>query len=133
MRPKPDQRGNVSVLVVAVAAVAIVLCVALAHFGSVVVEKSRAENAADAAALAAADGLALGRTPVQACADAGSIAADNGARLLTCRSRGSANSVMTTEVTVGIGEARARAVATADDRVNLTNGARGGHIARAEW
>jgi secretion/DNA translocation related TadE-like protein len=128
-----DERGNVTVLVTAVVVIAIILSAALAHFGSAVVEKARAENAADAAALAAADGLALGRATSEACSEAARTATDNGARLLTCRSRGSASRVMIAEVTVAIGDARARARATADDRLNLTNGATGGHIARAEW
>jgi secretion/DNA translocation related TadE-like protein len=129
----PDERGNVTVLVTAVTVAAIVLCAALAHFSGAVVEKARAENAADAAALAAADGLALGRAVSEACSDAVRTAADNGARVLTCRYRGSASRVMTAEVTVAVGAARARARATADDRLNLTNGATGGHIARTEW
>jgi secretion/DNA translocation related TadE-like protein len=132
MSRNPDERGNVTVLVAAVVVVAIILCAALAHFGTAVAEKARAENAADAAALAAADGLALGRSMSEACSEASSTAIDNGARLLTCRSR-SASRVVTAEVIVAIGEARAGARATADDRLNLTNGATGGHIARAEW
>ena len=55
-----DQRGNVSLLVIAVMVVAVVLCTAVARLGGAVAAKSRANNAADAAALAAADGLALG-------------------------------------------------------------------------
>ena len=60
-------------------------CGAVARLGGAVVEKSRASNAADAAALAAAGALALGRSAVRACAVARATAIDNGARLLTCR------------------------------------------------
>jgi hypothetical protein len=63
-----------------------------------------AENAADAAALAAADGMALGDTIPHACARARVTAADNGARLLSCASR---NSGM--QVGVALGRARADA------------------------
>jgi secretion/DNA translocation related TadE-like protein len=109
-----DQQGNVSMLVIAVMVVAVLLCTAVARLGSAVAEKSRANNAADAAALAAADGLALGTPPADACAAARQIAADNGARLLTCQCRGSSAKASSAanaaaEVTVAMGDARARA------------------------
>ena len=97
-------RGNVSVVVAAVIVVAFLLCVAVAHLGSAVVEKSRANNAADAAALAAADALALGRTGAGACGVARAVALDNGALLVTC-----APDAAAAEVVVAIGDARARA------------------------
>ena len=82
---------------------------ALAHLGGAVVEKSRAETAADAAALAAADGLALGQPVAAACDSARHIASANGARLLTCDGGDAGVTVV-----VGIDEARARARAVAD-------------------
>ena len=102
-------RGNVSVLVTAVIVVAVLLATAVARFGGAVAEKSRANNAADAAALAAAGDIALGGLPAHACAVARQTAADNGARLLTCRS-----SATTAVVTVARGAARAGARAQVD-------------------
>lgn len=102
-------RGNVSVLVTAVIVVAVLLATAVARFGSAVAEKSRAHNAADASALAAAGDLALGRPPTHACAVARQTAADNGARLLTCRSTATA-----AVVTVARGAAHAGARARFD-------------------
>lgn len=113
-RFRPDARGNVSVLITAVIVVAALLCTAVARLGSGVVEKSRANNAADAAALAAADGLALGRAPGRACAVARQTAIDNGARLLACRCPASPTGVTVAEVTIALGEARARARAVVD-------------------
>jgi secretion/DNA translocation related TadE-like protein len=105
----PDDGGNVSVLVTAVMVVAILLCGAMARLGGSVAQKARANNAADAAALAAAGGLALGRSPVEACSVARHTASDNGARLVTCDCLASA-----VEVTVAIGEAEARSRADVD-------------------
>ena len=104
-----DQRGNVTVLVAAVIVVAVLLATAVARFGNAVAEKSRANGAADAAALAAAGALASGSSPATACVTARHTAADNGARLLTCQWAGAA-----AVVTVAIGEARAIARAVAD-------------------
>lgn len=109
IRIRNDIRGNVSVLIAAVVVVAFLLCGAVARLGSAVVEKSRANNAADAAALAAADGLALGRAPAEMCAVAGGVAVDNGARLLTCHCGAGA-----AEVVVAIGDARGTARAVVD-------------------
>jgi secretion/DNA translocation related TadE-like protein len=99
-----NERGNVSIFIAAFIVVSLLLCTAVARLGSASAEKSRANNAADASALAAADSLALGRSPSDACADARRIAAANGAELLTCRSDGSG-----TDVTVAIDDAQARA------------------------
>ena len=104
-----DARGNVTVLVAAVIVVAVLLCTAVARLGTAAAERSRANNAADASALAAADRLALGRSPAEACAVARRTAADNGARLLTCRCGSAAGEVVGTEVTLAMGDARARA------------------------
>jgi secretion/DNA translocation related TadE-like protein len=96
------ESGNVTVLVTAVIVVAVLLGTAVARLGSAVADKSRANNAADAAALAAAGELASGTTPAAACATARRTAAANGARLLTCQWGDSA-----AVVTIAIGEARA--------------------------
>jgi secretion/DNA translocation related TadE-like protein len=118
-RARRDMRGNVSVLVIAVMVVAFLLCTAVARLGFGIAEKSRANNAADAAALTAADVLASGAPPADACAAARHTAVDNGARLLTCRCRASSADTASTgsaaaEVTVAIGDARAWARAQVD-------------------
>ncbi len=118
-RARWDVRGSVSVLVIAVMVVAFLLCTSVAQLGSGVAEKSRANNAADAAALAAADGLASGAPPADACAAARQTAADNGARMLSCRCRASSAETGSTgsgaaEVTVAMGDARAWARAQVD-------------------
>jgi len=121
-RARPDLRGNVSVLVIAVMVLAFLLCTAVARLGFGVAEKSRANNAADAAALTAADVLASGAPAADACVAARQTAADNGARLLTCRCRSSSAESGSTgaaaaEVTVAIRDARAWARAQADGPV----------------
>jgi secretion/DNA translocation related TadE-like protein len=104
-----DRRGNVSIFVAVFMVVGMLLCTAVVKLGGAVVEKSRANNAADASALAAADGLALGWTSADACAAARSTAADNGARVLTCRSTVSVGGGLAAEVVLQIHEATARA------------------------
>jgi hypothetical protein len=69
---------------VAVLAVGMVVCVGLARLGAAAVGQARADGAADAAALAAADMLALGRGATVATDAAGEAAMANGARLLGC-------------------------------------------------
>ena len=105
-----SEQGNVSILLAAVIVVAILLCAAIAGLGSAAADKARANNAADAAALAAAGGIARGRTQSEACALARTTALENGARLLTCHGADA-----TAWVVVGIGEARARAGAAVGD------------------
>jgi secretion/DNA translocation related TadE-like protein len=122
-RAERDSRGNVSVLVAAVIVVALLLTTAVARLGGAVAEKSRANNAADAAALAAAGELASGRTPADACRVARRTAADNGARLLACHP--GADAVV---VTVGRGDARAVARAEVGG-AGATSGTLGAHIA----
>ena len=78
------EHGNVSIIAVAGVALACMLCLGVARVGGAVVLKSRADTAADAAALAAADALALGHSGDDARSAAGAAAADNGARLVSC-------------------------------------------------
>ncbi len=104
MNEPVKERGNVSIFLAAFIVVSLLLCTAVARLGSASAEKSRANNAADASALAAADSVALGQSPSVACADARRIAVANGADLLTCRSDGSG-----ADVTVAIEDAQARA------------------------
>ena len=104
-----DERGNVSVFVAVAIVVGMLLCTAVAELGSASAVKSRANNEADASALAAADRLALGQTPAVACSVARQTANDNGARLLTCRAGPATAETMAAEVTLEIGAARAAA------------------------
>ena len=103
---RPGTEGNVSIFVAAVVVVTALLGMSVARLGGAVAEKSRANNAADASALAAADALARGQSPAEVFAAARSTAADNGARLVRCSCAGSAADVV---VTLGDAQARARA------------------------
>ena len=105
----PEMRGNVSIFVAVAVVLAMLLCTAVVRLGGGAVVKARANTAADASALAAADGLALGRTPEAACAAARATAADNGARLLSCRPESSAERGLAAEVVVELDDAQARA------------------------
>jgi len=104
------ERGNVSVLMTAVIVVTVLVCVAVARLGEAAATKARANTAADAAALAAADTLATGGSPYAAFVAAQTSAADDGARLLSCRCANNA-----ALVTVAIGDARAIARAVVSD------------------
>lgn len=91
------ERGQASVLIVGVVAVAVVLLLALVPVARAVADKTRARSAADAAALAgAAEGEAVARE----------VADDNGARLLRWWAEGEDVWV---EVQVGAARAVARA------------------------
>lgn len=80
--PRGGERGAVSIIVIAVLLVGVAVAIAAARAGVVLIGQARAETAADAAALAAADTLALGRRgPEAAARDA---ALRNGARLVSC-------------------------------------------------
>ena len=108
-----DERGNVSVIAVAGVGLALFLCLGVARVGSAVVLKARADNAADAAALAGADALALGRSTSVAMHDARVAASENGARLVECSCAGEVAEV--TVVLVGeAGRARGHARAEVD-------------------
>jgi secretion/DNA translocation related TadE-like protein len=83
MCPPRTERGSVSVVVAAVVGMALVVTMGAADVGRALLARSRAEAAADLAALAAAQELAF-----PSGADPSSIAADyadrNGARLVSC-------------------------------------------------
>ena len=98
------QRGNVSVLMVAAVVLSGSLCIVIARVGGVAADRARADTAADAAALAAADQLALDHGPRAAMAVARQVAGENGATLDSCSCTGSAAFVV-----VHIGHIRARA------------------------
>lgn len=78
------ERGSVSVVLAAGVLVVLVLTMGVADVGRVLIARSRARTAADAAALAAADELALptGLDPATLAAE---YAARNGATLTACR------------------------------------------------
>jgi secretion/DNA translocation related TadE-like protein len=116
-----DADGNVTVLLTAFIVVAMMLGGAVARLGGAVVVKSRASNAADAAALAAAGVLARGSPVSDACAVARTTAADNGARLETCRA-----AATFAEVIVVLHDARAQARAQFDAPVDGTRAVEGG-------
>ncbi len=127
MRRRPRQeRGAVSIVVVAVLLIGLALTVSAARAGVAMIGQARAETAADAAALAAADTLALGRGgPEQAARDA---ASRNGARLVSCDCRVSHAEVVV-EVRlrgVPVPKVRARARAEVHPECGALDGCRGG-------
>jgi len=74
-----DERGSASLYGVALMAVLLTVCQALAWVGGVVVAHRRAQSAADLAALAGA------AHPGSACGAADSVARSNGAEVIACR------------------------------------------------
>jgi secretion/DNA translocation related TadE-like protein len=108
-----SEHGNVSIIAVAGVALALILCFGVARVGSAVVLKSRAEIAADAAALAGADSLALGHSAAAAADAARVVAADNGARLVTCSCSGDVAEVEV-ELVGEVGRAHGHARAEVD-------------------
>ncbi len=82
-RRSPAQAGSVTVVVAAVMALALVITMGAADVGKAMVARAHAQQAADAAALAAAQEQVLpsGRTPVEVATD---FARRNGAELIAC-------------------------------------------------
>ena len=96
-----SQRGSITVVTAGVIAVAVVATMGAADVGKALVARAHAQEAADAAALAAAQELAFatGRDPVAWARD---YAARNGASLTACRCvRGSTEAVVSVLVPVG--------------------------------
>ena len=108
-----SERGNVSVVALAGVGLALVLCLGVARIGSAVVLQSRADTAADAAALAAADALALGHSDAVARGAARAAASANGARLVTCACSGDIAEVAV-EISGAVGRAHGHARAEVD-------------------
>ena len=81
MRPA-DERGSVTVIAAGAIVIVLVCTMGVADVGRVLTERSRAQTAADAAALAAAQDLAL--ADGSPAADAASFATMNGADLVSC-------------------------------------------------
>ena len=93
------QRGSVSVLLAAGILVVLVLVLGITDVGRVLVARSKARTAADAAALAAADELAL-PTGADPAALAAEYATRNGADLTVCMcAAGTFEAVVMVEVT----------------------------------
>ena len=88
------ERGAVTVLMLAVLVIGLVLTMGAARLGGALVGRARAESAADAAALAAADRLALGDDAGAARAAAVHTAASNDARLVACDCSGTTAEVV---------------------------------------
>ena len=122
MRPAPEvtERGSVSIVAVALMSMALVLAMGAADLARVLTRAARAQTAADAAALAAAQELAVpsGReTPAEI---AGFYARRNDAELIACAcDPGGTEAIVTVRVQVGaltfvsddrVVSARARAV-----------------------
>ncbi len=106
-----SERGSVSIVVVALLAVALVLTMGVADLARVLTCAARAQTAADAAALAAAQELATsgGAQPIELAA---SYAERNGAALTACSCEaGGTEAVVTVTVQVG------SLVLAPDDRV----------------
>jgi secretion/DNA translocation related TadE-like protein len=98
------EAGSATVLVLAVALVAVVLATFVASLSAVAVARHRAASAADLGALAAADILA-GRATGSPCTAAGRVVQAGGAVLTGCRTRGRVAEV---EVTLRPGGAPGR-------------------------
>ena len=79
-----DERGSISILVAGLAAVLVMLAIGAADVARVLTAASRAQTAADAAALAAAQELALPEGSLTPAELAASYAARNGAVLQDC-------------------------------------------------
>ncbi len=99
MSARSNGRGQATPLVAVVLLLAALLLVPMGLLARAVIERAEAQSAADAAALAGA-----AARPGEGEADARSIAAANGARVVAYRSDGG-----TVEVTVVVGNRRATA------------------------
>jgi secretion/DNA translocation related TadE-like protein len=79
-----DQRGGVFVIAAFVLLLGTMLVLASGPLIGAIVGRARASAAADAAALAAADAVVLGRGERAACIDAAAVARANDARMVDC-------------------------------------------------
>ena len=83
-RHRHHERGATTIVVIGVFVLGMALMLGAARLGVAMLARARAETAADAAALAAADTLALGGDATAAGDQAAAIAEANGARLVAC-------------------------------------------------
>jgi len=88
------ERGGVSIVMLGVLVVGLALMLGAARLGSALIGRARADTAADAAALAAADALALGRGSAVAQTAARDTATSNGAQLVSCSCEGTTAEVV---------------------------------------
>ena len=107
------EEGSGSVVVLAVAAVAVGALLVVSALGAAVVARHRAESAADLAALAGAD-VVLGRAPGDPCGRAAGVVAAHGAAVGGCAVAADGSVTVTATVALpgafaGLGSARARA------------------------
>jgi secretion/DNA translocation related TadE-like protein len=96
-----SERGSITVVAAAVIAIVVVATMGVADVGKALVARAHAQQAADAAALAAAQELALptGRVPAEV---AGNLAARNGAALAACTcAAGTTDALVEVRVPVG--------------------------------
>ncbi len=101
MSGRRSERGAVSLVTAAVAGMALVLAMGAADVARVLVASARAQTAADSAALATAQELAIpsGRDPAAVAAD---YAGKNGGSLVACRcDPGTFEATVTVSVGVG--------------------------------
>lgn len=97
----------------------LVLTLGVSRLGVALIGRARADTAADAAALAAADSLALGRGPGAAIDAARVTAESNGAHLISCTCGGTSAEVVV-DVDLGVlGVARGHSRAEVDPRCAL--------------
>jgi secretion/DNA translocation related TadE-like protein len=115
------ERGSAVIIMMGIVGVAGVMMLGAARLGAGVIAKGRADTAADASALAAADMLALGRGPGEAEAAARDTAAMNGARLVSCDCGGQLATVEV-EADVGVLGAIAHATARAEVQGHVIGG-----------
>ncbi|MGB7448182.1 MAG: Rv3654c family TadE-like protein [Ornithinimicrobium sp.] len=83
-RWRSGQRGSATVLAVGVVGVIVSLFAAAAVLAAVTIARNQAHTAADLAAVAGAQLVALGRSQHEICERALSTAADNGAQMSSC-------------------------------------------------
>jgi secretion/DNA translocation related TadE-like protein len=105
------ERGNVAILMLAVIVIAGACCIGVLRVANAAKQHARLESAADAAALAAADELALAHDGRAAFAAAQRVARANGVSLVDCTCIGAS-----AQVTVQRGRERARARAEVTTR-----------------
>jgi secretion/DNA translocation related TadE-like protein len=104
-----DERGAGSALGLGVVAATVALLLLILPLAVALQGRQLAANAADAAALAAAD-TAMGAVPGEPCANAARLAEAGGAGLLDCRIDGAVATVLVAREVLG-GTARAAATA----------------------
>lgn len=80
---KPDEKGNTFIWICALCTIAMMAAIGLVHLGSATINRTRAQNAADAAALSAAFEIAHSHDD-QACSSARTTAKRNNAVVTQC-------------------------------------------------